>query len=151
MGPLTLPSRGSIYLDTTAIIYSVERNEPYCTLLDPVWQQAEAGRLVVVCSELAVSETLVRPIREGNTDLEAVFRSLFTAREMVLVPATRQLWEDAARLRAETGLKTPDALHAATALRADCSLFITNDTGFRRVQGLPLIVLEDLLTEDAPV
>ena len=70
---------------------------------------------------------------------------------MVLVPATRQLWEDAARLRAETGLKTPDALHAATALRADCSLFITNDTGFRRVQGLPLIVLEDLLTEDAPV
>ncbi len=151
MGPLTLPSRGSIYLDTTAIIYSVERNEPYCTLLDPVWQQAEAGRLVVVCSELAVSETLVRPMREGNTDLEAVFRSLFAAREMVLVPATRQLWEDAARLRAETGLKTPDALHAATALRADCSLFITNDTGFRRVQGLPLIVLEDLLTEDAPV
>jgi len=151
LGPLTLPSRGSIYLDTTAIIYSVERNEPYCTLLDPVWQQAEAGRLVVVCSELAVSETLVRPMREGNTDLEAVFRSLFAAREMVLVPATRQLWEDAARLRAETGLKTPDALHAATALRADCSLFITNDTGFRRVQGLPLIVLEDLLTEDAPV
>ena len=151
MGPLTLPSRGSIYLDTTAIIYSVERNEPYCTLLDPVWQQAEAGRLVVVCSELAVSETLVRPMREGNTDLEAVFRSLFAAREMVLVPATRQLWEDAARLRAETGLKTPDALHAATALRADCSLFITNDTGFRRVQGLPLVVLEDLLTEDAPV
>ncbi len=151
MGPLTLPSRGSIYLDTTAIIYSVERNEPYCTLLDPVWQQAEAGRLVVVCSELAVSETLVRPIREGNTDLESVFRSLFAAREMVLVPATRQLWEDAARLRAETGLKTPDALHAATALRADCSLFITNDTGFRRVQRLPLIVLEDLLTEDAPV
>ncbi len=70
---------------------------------------------------------------------------------MVLLPATRQLWEDAARLRAETGLKTPDSLHAATDLRAECSLFITNDTGFRRVQGLPLIVLEDLLTEDAPV
>ena len=150
MGPLTLPSRGSIYLDTTAVIYSVERNEPYCTLLDPVWQQAEAGQLVVVCSELVIAETLVRPIRESNSDLEAVFRSLFAAREMRLVPATRQLWEDAARLRAETGLKTPDALHAATALRADCALFVTNDTGFRRVQGLPLIVLEDLLTEQAP-
>ena len=151
MGPLTLPSRGSTYLDTTAIIYSVERNEPYCTLLDPVWRQAEAGRLAIVCSELVISETLVRPIRESNSDLEAVFRSLFATREMVLVPATCQLWEDAARLRAETGLKTPDALHAATALRADCSLFITNDTGFRRVQGLPLIVLDDLLTEEAQV
>ena len=31
MGPLTLPSHGAIYLDTSAVIYSVERNEPYET------------------------------------------------------------------------------------------------------------------------
>ena len=63
MGPLRLPSHGAIYLDTSAIIYSVERNEPYLTLLAPVWRQAEAGQFVVVCSELAVAEALVRPIR----------------------------------------------------------------------------------------
>ena len=28
MGPLTLPSHGVIYLDTSAIIYSVEHNGP---------------------------------------------------------------------------------------------------------------------------
>ncbi len=145
MGPLRLPSHGAIYLDTSAIIYSVERNEPYLTLLAPVWQQAEAGQFVVVCSELAVAEALVRPIREGNEDLEAAFRAVFSAPEVQLVSATREIWEDTARLRAETGLKTPDALHAATALRAGCALFITNDTDFRRVQGLPVIVLDDLL------
>ncbi len=151
MGPLTLPSYGAVYLDTSAIIYSVERNEPYLTLLAPAWRQAETGQFVVVCSELVIAETLVRPIREGNADIEVAFRAVFAAPDVRLVPATRHLWEDAARLRAETGLKTPDALHAATALRAGCDLFVTNDTDFRRVQGLPVVVLDDLLTEESQV
>ena len=151
MEPLRLPSHGAIYLDTSAIIYSVERNEPYLTLLAPVWRQAESGQFVVVCSELAVAETLVRPIREGNGDLETAFRAVFSAPEVRLVSATRQMWEDTARLRAETGLKTPDALHAATALQAGCALFITNDTDFRRVQGLPVVVLDDLLRDRSEV
>ena len=49
MGSLTLPSRGSIYLDASIIIYSVERNEPYFTLLAPAWQQAAAGQY---CSDV---------------------------------------------------------------------------------------------------
>ena len=147
MGPMTLPLHGAIYLDTSAIIYSVERNEPYFTLLAPAWQQAEAGQFAVVCSELVIAETLVRPIREGNAYLETAFRAVFAAPEVNLIPATRELWDDTAHLRAETGLKTPDALHAATALRAGCALFITNDTDFLRVQGLPVVVLDDLLAE----
>jgi predicted nucleic acid-binding protein len=145
VGPLKLPPHGAIYLDTSAIIYSVERNEPYFSLLAPAWQQAEAGQFVVVSSELAIAETLVRPIREANSDLVAAFLAVFAAPEVDLTPTTRQLWEDTARLRAETGLKTPDALHAATALRAGCALFVTNDTDFRRVRGLPVVVLDDLL------
>ena len=64
---------------------------------------------------------------------------------MRLLDASYQVFEDAARLRAETGLKTPDALHAATALLAGCALFITNDTDFRRVQWLPIVILNDLV------
>ena len=145
MGSIELPSDGAIYLDTSAIIYSVERNEPYLTLMAPVWRQAEAGQFILVCSELVLAETLVRPIREANTDFEMSLRAVFAAPEVQLVSTTRQLWEDTARLRAETGLKTPDALHAATALSVGCALFITNDTDFRRVRGMSVVVLNDLL------
>ena len=114
MGPLTLPAHGPVYLDANGFIYSVERVDPYCTLLEPMWRQARFGEFDVASSEITVLETLVKPLREGDEVVETLLRSLFDAHEVRLVPATRELWEDAARIRAETGLGTPDALHAAT-------------------------------------
>ena len=151
MGPLTLPTHGPVYLDANGFIYSVERVEPYRTLLEPMWQQARAGEFDVASSDISVLETLVKPLREGDEVVEMLLRSMFDANEVSLIPATRELWEDAARIRADTGLKTPDALHAATALRAGCTAFITNDTDFRRVEDLPVVVLDDLLTEESQV
>ena len=139
-----MPSSGPIYLDTSGFIYSVERIEPYRALLEPMWRQAQAGQFAIVSSDLAVLETLVKPLRDGDLIVETLFRSLFDAVEVNLIPVTRALWEDAALLRAETGLKTPDAIHAATALLAQCTLFVTNDDDFRRVEDLPIVVLDDL-------
>ena len=145
MGALILPTEGPIYLDTCGFIYSVEHIEPYHTLLEPMWRQAQAGQFTIASSDLTVLETLVKPLREGDTVLERLFCELFDANEVSLIPAPRPLWEEAARLRATTGLKTPDALHAAAALYAKCTLFVTNDGAFRRVNNLPVVVLDDLL------
>ena len=145
MGSLTLPTGGSVYVDAYAIIYSVERVEPYHGLLAPMWEEARAGRFTLASGELVALETLIRPLRDDNARLEMLFRSILASAEMDLIPATVATWEAAARIRAATGLATPDALHAATALSAGCTLFITNDTDFRRVEGLPIGVLDDLI------
>jgi predicted nucleic acid-binding protein len=143
VGALSLPTSGDVYVDANAVIYAVEKIEPYCSLLEPLWQAAQAGHLQIVTSELTWLETLTQPLRTGNSVLEALFRAFLTAREVRLVPATLSLWEQAARLRG-VGLRTPDALHAATALATGCVLFITNDPGFQRVIGLPLVILSDI-------
>lgn len=145
MGPLVLPPAGLVYLDASGLIYSVERVEPYRTLLEPMWQQADNGDLVIVSSPLLLVEALVKPIRDGNKEIENQYRELFRTNAVTLLDASHAVFEDAARLRAETGLATPDALHAATALQAECTLFVTNDNRFRRVEGLPVAVLDDLL------
>ena len=88
MGPLTLPTGGSVYVDANAVIYSVERIEPYRELLVPMWQETREGRFTLASSELVVLETLVKPLREGNARLEMLFRSIFAAVEMDLIPAT---------------------------------------------------------------
>ena len=98
-------------------------------------------------SELVVLETLVKPLRDGNRVLERLFRSLFASYEVRLLPATLAIWEQAATIRAVARLKTPDALHAASAIHAKCNLFITNDSDFRRVPDLPVLLLKDFLED----
>ena len=145
MGSITLPTDGAVYLDSSSLIYSAERHEPYLGLITPVWQEAERGQLQLVSSELALAEVLVRPVRERNETLVSRYREMFASSDVRLVPSSPRTWEDAARFRADYGLRTPDALHAATALQEQCDLFITNDTDFRRVTELPVVVLRDVL------
>ena len=151
MGPLTFPLAGLVYLDASGLIYSMERVEPYRTLLEPMWQEAQADNITIVSSPVLVIEALVKPLRDGNAEIESQYRELFASNAVRLLDASYQVFEEASRLRAATGLKIPDALHAATALLAGCALFITNDTDFRRVRGLPVVVLDDLLRDRGEV
>lgn len=148
MGSLTLPTSGPVYLDANGFIYSVEKIEPYRTLLKPLWNAAQQGAFEIISSELVVMETLVKPIRDGETAVENAFRALlFASLEVRLVPTTLAIWEEAARLRAEYNLKTPDAIHAASALTESCTMFLTNDAGFRRVADLPVVLMNEVLAE----
>jgi predicted nucleic acid-binding protein len=56
---------------------------------------------------------------------------------MRIVPVTRDILIDAARLRAQhLTLKMPDALHAATALASGAEFLVSNDTRFAAIPGL---------------
>ena len=146
MGKLTLPRSGLVYLDTSPVIYSVEKIEPYHTLLQPMWQAAQTGDFILVSSELLLLETLVKPIQDANVVLEQSFRNLLlTSHEMQLVRISLPILETATQLRATTRIKTPDAIHVATALMSGCALFITNDKGLRHIPGLSVVVLSDLV------
>ena len=64
---------------------------------------------------------------------------------MQIIPIDRSILLQAANLRATNNLKTPDAIHAATALSVNCDLFITNDKGFGNLSNLPVVVLNEVL------
>lgn len=148
MGTLILPKSGSVYLDANGFIYSVEHIEPYATLLEPLWLAAQQNQFKVISSEMVLLETLTKPLREEDMVLENLFRTLLLqAREVRLIPTSLGIWEQAAQIRAKTGLKTPDALHAATAFAAGCHLFLTNDYEFKKVPGLPVTILREVIEE----
>lgn len=146
MGVIALPANGTVYLDANSIIYTVELVEPYRTTLQPVWAAARTGSLSIATSDLTLLEVLVKPLKIGNKSMEKDFRSLLQGTSDVrLLTITHPILERAANLRASTNLKTPDALHAATALVAGCTLFVTNDPAFKRVPGLTVAVLSEVI------
>ncbi len=146
MGALTLPSSGLVYLDANPIIYTVEKHPVYAPLLQPLWLAAQTNAIEAISSELALMEALVGPFKGGNAALERQYERALLGTDLRLIPITQPILREAARLRATTKLKTPDALHLATAQHAGCVLFVTNDAGFRGIASLPLAILNDLLT-----
>nr|WP_236117133.1 PIN domain-containing protein [Hassalia byssoidea] len=76
-------------------------------------------------------ETLVVPLRNADTFLMNAYEELLLSGGMRLIPISQFILRQAANLRATTSLKTPDAIHAATALSVSCNQFINNDKGFR--------------------
>lgn len=110
---------------------------------------AAAGQVQVISSQLTLLETLVSPIREGVAELEAAFRAfLLESREFRLVPIDIGILEAAARIRAEAGLATPDAIHAATAFGLNADMLVTNDVSFLRFKGVPVSVLSQVLAAE---
>lgn len=145
MGQLTLPSSATVYLDTSVIIYTVEANPIYYSLLQPLWLKFQTGEIELVTSELTLMETLVLPLRNANTGLVSDYEQILLSSEIQLVSISRSVLKAAANLRATTNLKTPDAIHAATSLDAGCTLFLTNDSGFRNFPNLPVVILSEVL------
>ena len=94
---------------------------------------------------MTLTEVLPQPMRTGNIALAQEYRDilLFSA-AFTLLPVTAQIAESAAYLRARYNLRTPDALHVATALDARCDAFLTNDLAIKRVTEIRVLVLDEM-------
>lgn len=145
MGALILPADGRVHIDANILIYRVEALEPYATASATLWEALQRADCEVVTSELTLLEVLVRPVRERDETLATIYRNLLLDTVGFLcIPIDRGLLEVAATPRAERRMKTPDAIHAATALRMGASMFLTNDLAFRRVPGLNVVILGEI-------
>lgn len=145
MGALTILNSSLIYVGTSVVIYSVEKVPYYYPLLEPMWQKLQAGEIRVLSSELIILEALVLPLRNANIDLVNNYEQLLLDSNVQLVPINQTVLREAARLRATTNLKTPDPIHAATDLTENCTMLLTNDSQFRNITGLSIVVLSEVL------
>ena len=145
MGSVTLPDSGVIAVDANIVIYTVEKHPKYSPLLRPLWESVTAGKMLVVISELILLETLVGPYRAGLGQLAADYETFLSFPGIQLVPISPAILRAAAEMRAKVPkLRSPDAIHAATALYQNASCFLTNDLGFRNIAGFDVILIDEL-------
>ncbi|SKB13474.1 putative PilT-like protein [Planktothrix sp. PCC 11201] len=146
MGQLEIPIASIVYVDTAILIYSIERFPDYFPLLEPMWKQLQKSEIRVITSELTLMETLVMPMRNQHKDLIERYEALLLSSEISLIPVSQTILKQAANIRSTTNIRTPDAIHAATALNLGCTIFLTNDSGLRNLPSLPVVILKDLIT-----
>ncbi len=134
-----------LYIETAPLIYYVEEHPTYLVRMDAVIDTVENQPIQAYSSVITLAEVLIQPMRTGDKTLEQEYRDiLVNSGGYQLVPITIPVAESAADLRARYNLRTPDALHVGSALRAGCDAFLTNDTGIKRVTELTVLVLDEL-------
>ena len=135
-----------IALDTCMFIYQWEANPRYSPLTDYIFASLEHSELVAVTSTITMTEILVHPYRDHDVvRVNELFGLVSTYPNLEWVAPHLEIAAGAAEIRAQCGLRTPDALQAATAVHSRASALLTNDSVFQRVPGLDVLILDDLL------
>jgi len=135
-------------LDTSPFIFFIEQHPKYVDLLRPFFEAVDRGECQVVTSTVTLLEVLVHPIRHGDESLAHQYNDiLLSSTNIATIPVTPATAQTAAELRAQHNLKTPDAIHLATALNHNAVAFLTNDRDFPKVNGIELLKLRDLKSQ----
>ena len=127
------------FLDASALIYLMDGEAPWAEATQTTLQQlaVSAPGLVLAVSRLSFLECRVAPLRRGDPACIDRFEALFAKPDLLVVELNAAVIELATQLRANHGLRTPDALQAACCLQlGPDAVMITGDAGFQRVQAL---------------
>ena len=137
----------TVGVDTSPFIFFIEEHPSYAPVVDPFFEAVSRGEIQLVTSTIALLEVLVHPIRHDDEHLAQRYNDILLSSPHIstiaVTPKTSQL---AAELRAEHNLKTPDAIHLATALSQNAAAFLTNDRDFPNLDGIKLLKLRDYTT-----
>lgn len=135
-----------IALDTNVFIYSFETHPKYVVSAREVLAWVEHPGHSAITSTVTLTELLVKPYQSLEERVVRRMKSfLISYPNLEWVPADIEIADLAGRLRAEHGLKTPDAILAATTIQSAATGLVTNDVVFKRVPQFETLVIEESL------
>jgi predicted nucleic acid-binding protein len=149
VGKLTSLIEGKLVaFDSAPLIYYLEQHSRYSALSNELFEAIQENRAFGLTSILTLMEVLVLPLRAGRESLAGEYRRILSrTRGLTLFPVDQAICERAAKMRADySWLRASDALQVATALEHDAHLIVTNDNRWKRLKGIPIVVLADYLT-----
>lgn len=127
------------FLDSSALIYLVEGAASFATAVRERLTELQRAHpdLQTAVSRLAHLECRLHPLKNGDDTLLARYDAFFDRPDLLCVELNATVVDLATLLRARYGVKTPDALQAASCLQlGNDHLFLTGDAAFRRIAGL---------------
>jgi predicted nucleic acid-binding protein len=97
-------------------------------------------------SIISLIEILTGPLKLKEKILAKEYNLLLSSfPNLKIIDLNQEIAEKTAELRAEFNLRTPDAIQVATALVSNSESLITDDRTFKKVKGIDIFILKDLI------
>lgn len=137
---------GSVYADTNVFIYHLEAAPRYSALTEIFFDAVEDGKVEAYTSALTILELNVKPYRVHQSPRALTHIALLkNLPHLCIKDMTIEIADRAAQIRAKHGLKTPDAIHLATAIHTDCRLLLGNDTDLKKTKMIECLRLDEFI------
>ena len=135
----------SIAIDSSLFIYHIEEHKQYLPFTKILFRKLlPEGRLEGICTTLVLTEILTKPIAEKRYDLVLAYKSFIAGfPHLDLKSLDDKIAEKAAYFRAQYNLRTPDAIHIATAYEGKAEAILGNDSNWKKVKEIPVILLKE--------
>jgi predicted nucleic acid-binding protein len=130
-----------IYADANVVIRLLEGDAATRAPLEARLLPLRGTGRFLLTSRLTRLECRVKPLRAGDTALLALYDAFFVGPEVLLLEVTEPVLEKATEIRASLNLKTPDAIHLASAILAGATAFLTGDRNLARCKDVSVEVL----------
>jgi predicted nucleic acid-binding protein len=136
----------TVAVDTAPLVFYIEDHPEYADRLEPFFQAVVEGRIAMVTAVVTLLEVLVHPLRRGDEALAHADNDFLLASSGVTtVPVDEAIAQAAAELRSGSKLKTPDAIHLATAMDRKADAFLTSDRDFDGAASMPILRVSELV------
>jgi len=148
MGIITKLKSKTVFLDTAPLIYYIEENRKYSSLLSKLFLANSKGDFLFQTSVITLLEVLVHPMRENEQQLVEEYQNILCNSPTIdIIDLTIDIAIKAATLRAKYGIKTPDSIQVATALNASAEYFLTNDIKLKAISEIEILILDEIVKE----
>ncbi len=132
-----LPVGALVLVDSAPIIYVLEQHPRFATRFQRLFERHAAGELEFAVTTMTIAEVLTGPLGAGEEALAKRYRAVMESWQVVTL--TVEIAESAARWRAASKLKLPDAIQVASALAINADALVTHDRDFSRIRSLTVL------------
>jgi len=123
----------TVVLDTNIFLNVKNKEEPYCRYSRQVLDAVDDGRIQAVVSVVTVAELCAGYYAAGDENgKQELIMHLASSKAFTIMELDLKLAEAAGRIRAETGLRLPDAIIVASGRARRAEYIITHDEEFRK-------------------
>ena len=134
-----------VYVDANVFIYFLDQSSPQALAATKILEAAAAGDISAVTGQAAIAEVMVGPYRQGNPLVIRTVREFFDSSTWLdKIDHPAKAFDDAALLRAASGMPFVDALHVATASLSRCDVIVTHDARMKPGLGVDVVALSAL-------